>query len=378
VLSTRQNFFDKGIVCLLSALSVFLFAASGRTDSGINLEKEKADPVKIGYFFGGRTHVIYRTYVKKGFEEEGVGVELYTRQLYQDGWLKVPCDHDEVTRLRRKDRKSLDKPSRLFGRATGVEIIEGMQQGIFVGGTVGESSFIHAVAKGIPVVAVAMLGYDSPQNPGKVLVLRKDIVINTPQDFKGLRIMSRKAGPGDATFIKEFFVSKGLDPVKDVTILEQIPLDQMEGYFDARKAEGAFWHLQSLNKIVKTGKVYVYQGFDWMNPKLSQALLVFREDFLRDHPREVEKVVKAYMKRLKHEAALPESEKLKNLGSGLTIKHLYQGFSIPVSSYPPYVDIDLLAEVQRLLVQHKEIEGPVDLSLCINNDFVKRVYEETK
>lgn len=38
--------------------------------------------------------------------------------------------------------------SRAFGRATGIEIIAAMDKGILEGGTVEESSFLHAVAHG--------------------------------------------------------------------------------------------------------------------------------------------------------------------------------------------------------------------------------------
>lgn len=332
-------------------------------------------PIKIGFFYGGRVNVIYRAFVDGYFDREGIKVELLTRLEDKDGWFPMPQSYETT-------KNFLDKTNPLvFGRATGTEIIENMEKGVFVGGTVGESSFIYACVKGSPIQAVALLGHDSAENPGKCLVVRKGVTIKSPQDFKGKRIASRRAGPGDAVYVKEFFSSIGLDPEKDVTIIEQVPSGQLNEYLETGKADAVLYHMYAVLPVERSGIGYIYRPMNWMNPELAQGVLVFRKDFIKKHPDLVEKFVLGYMKRLKFEKKLIVSDEEKFLHTndlGTKIKYHYKNLSMPVYDYPPLVRLDLLTEMQRLLFKYKEIDKQVDLRGFINNDFVRKAYEELK
>lgn len=329
--------------------------------------------IKIGFFYGGRVNVIYRAFVDGYFDREGIKAELITRLEDREGWFSMPQSYGMTKEI-------LDTSNPLvFGRATGIEIIENMEKGVFVGGTVGESSFIYACVKGSPIQAVALLGHDSVERPGKCLVVRNGIAIKNPQDFKGKRIASRRAGPGDAIYVKEFCSSIGLDPENDVTIIEQIPSGQLNEYLRTGQADAALYHMYAVAPVEKAGIGYIYRPMDWMNPELAQAVLVFRKDFIEKHPELVEKFVLGYMKRLKFEkkVTVPDKEKLLHTNDlGTKIKYHYKNLSMPVYDYPPLVRLDLLTEMQQLLFKYKEIEKKVDLKRFINNDFVKRAYDQ--
>lgn len=328
-------------------------------------------PVRIGYFHGGRTHALYRTYVYNLFDKENVDVEFYSQYLRGDKFVLVPNQHERM--------KDMQKAGNLFGKVTGERIIKAIEDGVLDGGTPGESSFIEAVNNGSPIVAVALLGHDNKDKPGKALLLRKDVVIKKPQDFIGKKFGTRRAGPGDKIFLSEFFRSIGLDPEKDVTIIDQIPDDEQRKCLKAGTLDGMLHHLHGAIREIENDVAYLYRPMDWMNPEISYAVLVFRRDFVTQHPKEVEKVVRAYMKRLKYEHSLPLSEKVKPLDFGLQIElHYKKSMVLPQFDFPPLVRMDLLKQVQDLLLQYKIIDKKNDLSKYVDNSFVERIYEEIK
>lgn len=325
-------------------------------------------PVRIGYFHGGRVHCLYRTYVYGYFEKENIPVELYSQYLNEDKFLLVPKDH----------QKMMGDSEEGFGKLTGLKIIKAIEEGILDGGTPGESSFVEAISKGSPIVAVALLGHDVLGKPGKAFLLRKDVVINNPDDFRGKRFGTRRAGPGDKIFLSEFFRSLGLDPNKDVTIIDQIPDDKLGPLIRERKIDGALYHLHAGISEIESGLVYLYRPMDWINPELSHALLVFRKDFVKEFPKEVENIVRAYMRRIKYEHSLPEEKRLETQDFGLQMLLYYKGMSLPQYDYPPYVRTDLLKQMQDLLFNYGVIDKKNKLSKFIDNRFVKKIYEELK
>jgi len=214
------------VIVVLMVFGTFLYQDGFFVSQGMSELKFHKDAkdniVKIGYFYGGRIHAIYRAYMNKLFEAEDIDVQLYTQFLLQDDWYEVPKSHQAMLSILLPTSEGMAM-GREFGKVTGIKIIEAMDQGLFAGGTPGESSFIYQVTKGSPIIAVALLGHDDKNRPGKSIVVRQGLTINSPEDFKGKTFISRRAGPGDAIWLKEFIKSIGLDPKKDVTIMDQSP-----------------------------------------------------------------------------------------------------------------------------------------------------------
>jgi len=302
------------------------------------------------------------------FDAEGVPVELYSQYLNKEEFLLVPKVHQDMMKNAERD----------FGKVTGLKIIKAIENGVLDGGTPGESSFVEAVNKGSSIVAVAMLGHDVMGKPGKVFLLRKDVVINSPADFKGKKFGTRRAGPGDRIFLSEYFRSIGLDPDKDVTIIDQISDDQLSRFISEKKIDGALYHLHAGITEIESGLVYLYRPMDWINPEISHALLVFRKDFVKKHPEEVMSVVRGYMKRIKYEHTLPEEKRLETKDFGLQMLLYYEGMSLPQYNYPPLVKVDLLSQMQELLLKYKIIKNKKDIGKFVDNSFVEKIYEELK
>jgi len=340
---------------------------------GLRLHEEKTmqgKPVKIGYFYGGKTYALYRAYSNNYFSAEDVEVMLYSQYLNKHRWRRMPIRFRKL-----KQKNYLNGENRYFGKVSGLEIIKAIEKGIFDGGTVGEGSFVAAVANNIPVVAVAMLGSGETDRL-RGIVVRNDVVIRTPEDFKGKTLIAPRSGPFNYICLKKFVESIGLDPEKDVTIIDQVSEDQLVNILQQKKADGGLYSSHIIDQVTTQGVAYLYRKMDWVNPDIFHGLLVFRKDFIEAHPQEIEKIVRAYMKRLKYEEKNPEEGRTDDENLGFKKVLYFQGEHIPQYRYPPLVSLDLLNEVQDLMRKYKTINTGVDLGKFINNDFVKKVYKE--
>lgn len=311
-------------------------------------------PVRLGYFIGGRTILFGRAFADGAFDREGVKVELTTRWL-RGALVKVPENLEKV--------KALEKEGG-FGKMTGTEIIDLMDKGVLDGGLVGEGSFLKAVHGGSQLAAVALLGHDAKDSPGHGIVLRKGVVIKKPEDFAGLTLLSRRAGPSDALFLREFLRREGV-PEKSVTIIDQVDDDQIPPMLKEGRADGGYLHLMALSRLVEDKSVYLYRPMNWVNPELSLALLVFRRDFLKEHGDLAVKIVAGYAKRIAHERTIPPEQRQKSRkgkhGKTGVMEMDFRDMSIPVYDHPPKVRLELLDEMQSLMVAHGLLKGATDL-----------------
>src|SRR3989338_275342 len=339
-----------------------IFAASGiEVYSNV---KEKV--VRIGYFHGGRVNIIYRAYINGFFSREGVNVKLYTKNLKEDKFYDVPQSNDGM--------KKIPGGNRHVGKVSGTEIIDRIVRGDFDGGTIGESSFVYAVNKQIPIIAVAMLGYNS--TPGKAIIIRKGVRIDKPADLKGKTLISRRGGPGDAIFLREFIEAIGLDPKRDLNIIDHVSDDDAKKWLRTKKVDGGLYHLFVAKRLVESGDAYIYQPMDWIDSRLSHALLVFRKDYLDNHRAEVQKIVNAYMKRVRYEKQLPEPRKDRSWDKGLMMEGEFEDMSIPAYDMPPKLKPELLKKVQDLLFKYGEIDKKVNIEKYLDNNFVDKAMEE--
>lgn len=376
---------EKGSIIAMgrSLFSIFiLIAAFNCLSFSLEVSEDKI-PVRIGYFLGGRTALFYRAYLNHDFDKEGVNVILCTKAIGDERIFDMPKNHEEVKELYYGMIKN-------YGRVEGTRIIADMVKNKLQGGTVGESSFVLAVAQGAPIVAVAMLGHDGITHPGKAIIVRHGSGIKRPEDFKGKTLVSRRAGPGDAIFLKEFVRHLGLDPGKDVKIIEQVDDKETLRLLKQKKIDGGLYHVRHVYVIIERDKSgYVYETMDkWMNPAISQSVLAFRKDFVAQHPEIVEKIIKTYMKRIVSEGKISQEQKLAyarnyNMETHredlMTQRSLwYEDMDLPECDYPPYLQLDQLNEIQGLLLKYNYIQRKIDLSPFVNNFWVKKIADELK
>ncbi len=342
-----------------AALAALLLAgaALGAEDS-----QPLGRPVRVGYFHGLRIHLLYRAYVGGYFDAQGVSVDLLSEYLNVPGFVKVPTSYDELARK----LKNEEGGKSYFGMVRGTDIIDAIDAGALDGGVVGESSFVAAATHGDPIVAVALLGHYLKGRPGRALVLRRDVVIHSPADFKGRVFASRRSGPGDGALLREFFASIGLDPERDVTIIDQVPDDQQALLLRKRVVDGLLAHFGKIEDPSRLGDVYVYRRMDWVDPSVNQALLVFHRDFVRRHRAELVRLLKAYVERIRYENSLPASVKRRETRDGLRMTTTAPGLSLPVFDDPPRVNLAPLRQIQDLLLKYRYIDRRADLSRFVD------------
>jgi hypothetical protein len=173
-------------------------------------------------------------------------------------------------------------------------------------GMIGESTFLTVVDEGLPWSAVSRLGQDTRESAGKIVVVRSDLPIEGPADLRGLTFGSRESGPYDQVMVREFLLSRGVDP-SSMVILDQVPPDDLERMLEDRELDLAFLHL----------------------------------------------VIAATIRRVRHEQSLPARERSRFSGSrsfGMDLT-FFEDFDIPQYSERPLIQVDLLAEMQRLLLK---------------------------
>lgn len=322
-------------------------------------------PIRIGYFHGGRTMLLFRSYLNNEFKRENIQVGFYTKNLNGQDYYLI------------SDRKSDGINDNNFGKVRGGELIDEVVAGKLEGATVGESSFIKAVSDGKPIVAVALLGHDQKDAPAHAIILRKDIKISDPKALKGKILATRRAGDGDATFLKEFLAQSGLKPGEDVKILEQTDDETwMKGLIDGI-FDGGYYHQMAVRSLVESGHAYIYRRLDWVDPEMSQALLVFHKDFVKNNPDKIYKIIKVYMERIQYEHKLTTEERTK-IVNGMQMDDYFQNMNLPQYTYPPLVSIDLLKSMRALLEKQQIKLGSEEIESHIDNSFVNRLINENK
>jgi len=327
------------IVIILVGLGFYFSIEKKRTERILD------EQVAIGFFNGGRTKTFGRTFVNQYFKKEGVDVELYTKYANKDEWYSVS---DRIIELKKSNTEDYD----YFGVVDGFTIVEeGIKQKGFAAATVGMPTFIWAVHNNIPVVAVAALMYDGT---AKKIMMRSDVTIRGPEDFKGKVLATQETGPGSVVFLKEFVKNIGLDPEKDVIIAGPIPEKDVEASLRNKQIDGGYFSYSQIPRLIDEGLIYEYRKMDWMNPKLSHGVLIFRRDFFEKHPEKVKKIISAYMRMIQDE---------KNEAARQT-KGAF-------SEYPPLVHVDLLQEMQGLMLEYGEIDTKVDIGDFIDYNVVE-------
>lgn len=344
-------------------------------------EKKEGGPVRIGYFHGGRTALMLRLYETDGFRKKGLNVEYYAKTLRGNEYTKVPESIEEFNEGGTDD----------VGKSKGTELIDMMLAGKFDLAMVGESSFIFSIYAGKPIVAIAELGHDVNGQAGHVFLMRKGLKTDKPADYFGKVLVSRRAGPGDAIFLREYLEHAGVNLKTQVLHLdalpgtpaekELLPRDKaivVEDVFedDMRKGvrngviDGGYFHLMGVPKKMNEFDL-VKSLDDFGNPELSHALLVCTRDFLNANRGTLTTLLEAYIERIKYEHGLSYEERTRPQAKGLQMAMDFRGLNYPQYDLVPTVSAGLLYEVDKLLKKHGFIgKKTVKIETYVDNALV--------
>jgi len=338
-------------------------------------------PIRIGYFHGGRTQLLYRVFQDFEWQRAGLEVAMYSRDLYA-----VPYE------LMPRSINIFNAPgTHIVGKVRGTELISDLLDGQFDITTPGESSFIEMLGRGMNVVSIAELGHDTRAHSGHVFMVRNGLKTDKREDFLGRVLASRRAGPGDSIMLKEFLKTRGVDVKKDILQLETVPVnlaakdklpkdkvlvaDQvMEDLWKRARAngvmDGGYFHLMNARKQPLFRRVSPLQ--EWADPELSHALLVATPEYVAEHRAELVRFLEVYIKRIQYEHSLSYEVRTKPGPKGIQMAMDIDGLNLPQYDIDPTTSVELLTEVHSLLKEYGflpekdiDIPGHVDNSLVL-------------
>jgi ABC-type nitrate/sulfonate/bicarbonate transport system substrate-binding protein len=360
-------------------------ASQQSTDQGISAQQ----PIRIGYFYGGRTVLLMRAYADNWFEKDSLAVEYYSKNLHKKEFHLVPKSIEEFNEYGGEGSYS--------GKVTGIELIDGIMEDKFDMAMVGESSFIDAICSGKPIVAIAELGHDVKGHPDHVFLMRKGLKVGKPQDYFGKLMISRRAGPGDSVFLREFLYKQGIDVDRDtlqldnlpltlkekenlpkdkVIIVDYVPEDMMKQGIENYVIDGGYFHLGDF--IKQHNKFNLIQTLDYLaNPEISHALLVCRKDFLSNNRVRCIKFLETYIKRIRYEHSLSYTERTRKQTRGLRIAVNFFGLNYPQHDLIPTINVELLYQMMNLLKKYKIIgDNNVKIENYVDNSLVLEAAED--
>src|SRR5262245_21634445 len=161
------------------------------------------------------------------------------------------------------------------------------------------NSFASAVIKGVVpggLTIVASDFYDShPEYFAFPWLALAEAPINTVKDLKGKKIGVLAIGTGADASTRLMLKKSGLDPVKDVTIVE-IPAPAMEEALRSKKIDAGFFAPLFAYRAMATGGVKkVFDSYQaWGKPYLF-SFVVARSDYLKKSPDAVRAFLEDYV-----------------------------------------------------------------------------------
>lgn len=338
-----------------------------------NIFKEENPVIRVGYFHGGRTMLLYRALVNNYFENEKLTAYFVTKQLRAKTWDTYDKTGNERTFLGKQ-----------AGKATGIELTDLLLEKKVELSAIGEAAFIKACSLGKPIMAIAQLGSDELNEGGHSIVLRKGIKIKKPKDLEKLIWGTRRSSGGDDIFLKEFLYQQGVD-LKKVKIISGIDDDKISEYLKDGTVQGAYHHLMMVRNDEMSGFIYTYRKLDWVHPGISQAVAIVSKDYLQQNRETLKKFIRAYMKRIAFEKALPKEERQKKrkskkgVGYQISLYELemnHKGMNLPQYPAIPIIRKDLTDDAVEMFYRHKFIDNKVNADKCYDNSLVMEVARE--
>ncbi len=242
-------------------------------------------------------------------------VRLLLVTILMATWALSTQAHAQDLKIRVGFGKTWGNSGVLLGRALGVYEKEGVKvtwlefinpnqitQGIIAGAVdAGSSTGPHLVVaweKGVKMKAVATLQLGS--SPPTSFLVRTDSGINRIEDLRGKRIGINNFGGNFDIYLRYMLERHGMNPKKDVTILE-VPIPAvfpslLSKKIDAGSVPGA---LVMLAKIKFKGKIKPVFSYEDVAPNLNNMVLVMSDKFVDQRRKAAKAFLRGYLSAIK-------------------------------------------------------------------------------
>jgi NitT/TauT family transport system substrate-binding protein len=169
------------------------------------------------------------------------------------------------------------------------EIVEALQRGDFQVGAVPVTTAITAIDQGAQLRIVAMTGRGSDG-----LLVRQDSGIRTWGDLRGKRIATIKASILDV-LLRQALQENGLDPERDVSLLYFQKLGDMVSALRTAQVDATSNTEPFMTDAVRQGWGYIVGYYTQQWPDHPCCVVVARADFIRDHPQELDAILRSHV-----------------------------------------------------------------------------------
>ena len=265
----RHNIMDKYIKILAVLIILGMLLVSGCT--GPSKEEKTVEELKeIRFGYQPSTHQLaYMTADAKGWwleDLEQYGVTSTTEYLF----------------------------------STGAPEMTAMLAGEIDVAYVGATPPLSAIDQGLDAKIVA-----GAQVQGSDLVLGTDILYESPQDLKGLKIATFPAGTLQDTVLRKWLMDNDIDPKEDLTIIPMSGADAKTA-LASKNVDGVFLPHPNPTVIEAEGygRVVVQSGQMWAQHAC--CLVLVSGDLIRNHPDLVEQIVRTHIKATQYNRNNPE------------------------------------------------------------------------
>ena len=180
----------------------------------------------------------------------------------------------------------------------GAQAIEGVSGGSLQFSESAHAPFLSAVAKGVPLVSV---GIAARGFYGKLLAANRNANLKTLADFKGKHI-GTQVGTGMYTVILMLLEKEGLKPT-DFNFTNLRVVDMPAAMISSDTFDAVIGWEPSIQRIVQAGKgkvIITPRQFEEMAEVTYPFLLSTSQQFHKEHPDMVQKVVNGYAKAHKY------------------------------------------------------------------------------
>ena len=280
------------------------------------------------------------------------------------------------------DIGSLKKPGiqvEFVGFPTLGRVPELMAAGKIDVGVFAVPAFLNAVDKGVNVVAVAnVMGMSDPPVP---YVTMADSGINKIEDLRGRTIAVSTFGGNFDLYLRYMLEKHGLDPKKDVTIVE-MPLPQILAAVTAKRVDAgvltAIYYTVAKEKYGDKIRVLfnfkdldVLQGISWVS-----LVLGVNKDFLAKNREAVNKLLEGYLETVKfYKDQFPEA--LKIINKYLKSPELMKSRPFDIS-YDAKVDVRSIDVDIKIMRQFDYIKRPLSGREIVDNSLLDEILAAKK
>lgn len=179
------------------------------------------------------------------------------------------------------------------------EIIEALQRGDFQMGAVPVTTAIAAIDRGSRLRIVAMTGRGSDG-----VLVHSDSGIRTWEDLRGKRIATIKASVLDV-LLRLALEEQGLDPDHDVELIYFQKLGDMISALKTGQVDATSNTEPFMTDAARQGWGHIVGYYTEQWPDHPCCVVLAREDFLQDHPQDVERVLRAHIQAVERANSAP-------------------------------------------------------------------------